>query len=254
MRRIAHKARGVARHGLTSANSRLLTPFEKSEWLHRFRLNRVSRSEIFSRVYENAGWGSSESGSGCGSELVATEVVRSELGALLRRHEITSVLDAPCGDWNWMQHLDLSGIRYFGADIVESVVATNQLNYGARGSFMVADLTSDRLPSVEAILCRDCLVHVSYQDIAAILDNFRSTGAKWLLLSTYPEVKKNRNQFTGRRWRRLNFELPPFNFPAPVESLADGGNEDPSRLALWRLQELPEFTVGETQEVQAARG
>ena len=95
----------------------------------------------------------------------------------------------------------------------------------------------------DAILCRDCLVHVSFQDIEAILENFRATGARWLLVNTYPEVRRNRNQFTGQAWRRLNFRLPPFGFPEPIETLADGGEVDPSRLAVWRLQELPPVTV-----------
>ena len=72
-----------------------------------------------------------------------------------------------------------------------------------------------------------------------ILENFRSTGATWLLLNTYPEVRRNMNQFTGKQWRRLNFRLPPFEFPEPMQMLPDGGEVDPSQLALWRLQELP---------------
>jgi hypothetical protein len=86
-------------------------------------------------------------------------------------------------------------------------------------------------------MCRDALVHVSYQDAAKILANFAATGAKWLLLNTYPEVTRNRNQFNGHRWRRLNFRLEPFGFPEPVELMPDGGDVDPSQLAVWPLKE-----------------
>jgi hypothetical protein len=42
---------------------------------------------------------------------------------LLRQFEIHSLLDLPCGDFNWMQHVDLQGIKYTGGDIVEALVA-----------------------------------------------------------------------------------------------------------------------------------
>ena len=39
--------------------------------------------------------------------------------------KITSVLDIPCGDFNWMQKVDLSNIEYIGADIVEELIKKN---------------------------------------------------------------------------------------------------------------------------------
>ncbi|MDO5712581.1 MAG: class I SAM-dependent methyltransferase [Micrococcales bacterium] len=204
-------------------------------------LDHCSR-RIYSAAYEEETWGSAESGSGTGSELRATEMVRRQLPDLFRRHGVTSLLDAPCGDWNWMQHIDLSGIDYVGADIVPGVVTVATERFARPGvSFIVADLTKDPLPRADAVMCRDCWVHVSYADIAAMLANYRSTGATWVLINTYPEIRQNRNQFTGTRWRRLNFTLPPFNFPEPVEMIIDGGEVDPSRLALWRLGDLPEL-------------
>ena len=185
-------------------------PFAKSDLLQKLRIGLRSRSDIFSRAYENASWGSQESGSGVGSELMATEAVRANLAPLLGWHNIGALLDAPCGDWNWMQHVDLSGIEYWGVDIVPAVVAANRKKYQRSNvSFLVADLTEDELPRSEAILCRDCLIHTSYQDISAILANFKRTGATWLLLNTYPDVSKNRNQFTGRSWRRLTLSCRP---------------------------------------------
>jgi hypothetical protein len=64
-------------------------------------------------------------------------------------------------------------------------------------SSLMSGATRDRLPRADVILCRDCLVHVSFQDTAKILDNFRSTGTTWLLLNTCPEIRHDRNQFTG---------------------------------------------------------
>jgi hypothetical protein len=208
---------------------------------HELKFKYTSRQAVFTNVYSSAGWGSQESGSGTGSELRATENVREWLPGVLSRLGAGSLLDAPCGDWNWMQHVDLSGIDdYYGVDIVRPVIDENASKFGGpRRHFVVADLTCDALPKAQAILCRDTIVHMSYQDAAKILANFAATGAEWLLLNTYPEVTSNRNQFTGKRWRRLNLRLEPFSFPEPVEMVPDGGDVDPSQLTVWRLPDLP---------------
>jgi hypothetical protein len=213
--------------------------------LHALRWRLASRREVFSEVYATQAWGSRESGSGTGSELRATGNIRERLPELLDRLGATTLLDAPCGDWNWMQHVDLRVKRYFGVDIVPSVIEANRARFGSpERHFECLDLTRDPLPRADVILCRDCLVHVSFEDIAAILENFRRTGATYLLVNTYPEVERNRNQFTGKPWRRLNFRLPPFEFPEPLAMLPDGGEVDPSQLALWRLEDLPRVRAG----------
>jgi SAM-dependent methyltransferase len=195
---------------------------------------------VFSEIYDKRSLGSEESGSGTGTELRATETIQQQLPDLLRRLGAKILLDAPCGDWNWMQHITLPVERYYGVDIVPSVIEADRTRFGdSTHTFEVADLTSDPLPKADVILCRDCLVHLSFQDIATTLENFRGTGATWLLLNTYPEIEHNRNRFTGQHWRRLNFLLPPFGFPAPIETIPDGGDVDPSQLGLWRLQEMP---------------
>ena len=221
--------------------ARLKRPLEKLEKAHELRFRRTSRQDVFTHVYESTAWGSRESGSGTASELRATGNVREWLPDVLSRLRATSLLDAPCGDWNWMQHVDLSGLdEYYGVDIVRPAIEQNAAKFGGpHRHFAVADLTRDTLPQADAILCRDTLVHVSYQDAAKILADFAATGATWLLLNTYPEVSRNRNQFTGHRWRRLNFRLEPFGFPEPLEMMPDGGDVDPSQLSVWRLQELP---------------
>jgi hypothetical protein len=226
--------------GLDMLKRLLRGPMARMTAIHRLRWRVTSREALFTRVYETSGWDSAESGSGTGSELRATVDIRERLPELLTRLGVTSMLDAPCGDLNWMRHIELPVQKYHGMDIVASVIEKNQQEYGdEQREFAVADLTSGKLPTVDLVLCRDCLVHVSFQDAADILENFRSTGAKWLVINDYPNVEHNHNQFTGRNWRQLNLLLPPFNFPEPIESFPDGGEVDPNRLGLWRLQDLP---------------
>ncbi len=200
-----------------------------------------AKAQVFQKAYTTQAWGSAESGSGIGSELAATENVSVYLPELFHRLNVSKFLDAPCGDWNWMKQVDLSGVDYIGADVVTDVIKSNNKKY-ARSSirFIHSDLTKDTLPEVDLIMCRDCLVHLSFKDIAAILDNFRRTGATWLLVSNTPSQDKNVNKLTGLSWRHLNLRLPPFNFPPEIESRKDHYPDVPFEITLWRLKDIPE--------------
>ena len=67
----------------------------------------LDRKTAFERIYSANEWGSNESRSGLGSNLDLTHQVRRALPPLLRGLAVKSMLDAPCGDYNWMPHVDL---------------------------------------------------------------------------------------------------------------------------------------------------
>lgn len=201
----------------------------------RFKTDR----DRFQQIYESGAWDSPESGSGKGSEIAATVNVRQYLPSLFARLDVRSMLDAPCGDWNWMKLVDLSGVSYTGGDIVPSVIETNRATYAREGvRFIRADLKSDVLPKVDLILCRDCLIHLSFEDARRILENFRSSGATWLLTSTTQHVTTNANKITGQGWRHINLCKAPFGFPEPKEIIDDHVEAVP-QLGLWRIDQLP---------------
>ncbi|NPC57392.1 class I SAM-dependent methyltransferase [Caenimonas soli] len=211
---------------------------------HDLTLKLLSRESIFSRAYSSRAWGSEESGSGVGSELGATEALRAYLPGLFKRLGVEKILDAPCGDWNWMRLVDLEGIDYVGVDVVPEVIAKNQAAYAAAGvRFKVADITRDDLPSADLILCRDCWVHLSFRDAASILENFRRCGATWLLVSNSPQISENKNQLTGLSWRYLNLHQPPFNFPAGLEARKDHYDDHGFQITLWRIADLPRINA-----------
>jgi hypothetical protein len=198
---------------------------------------------VFVTVFDENHWGDEESASGAGSSLAATEAVRAELPSLLRGLGVASLLDAPCGDFNWMQHVDLQGIRYTGADVVPHLVERNAQRFAsADRQFIVRDITTEPLPYADAILSRDCLVHLSYAMALAALRNFKNSGAQYLLSTTYTDRSRNWDIVTGS-WRPINLQLPPFSFPPPIAAIdercteGDGGFED-KNLAVWRLSDL----------------
>ncbi len=106
------------------------------------------RRRRFEKAAETGVWthdGESISGSGSGME--ATETIRAELPWLLRELGVERMADIPCGDWNWMQTVDLPVEYYFGGDLVSAIVAQNRQRFGRPGvEFGLFDLCVDPLP------------------------------------------------------------------------------------------------------------
>jgi SAM-dependent methyltransferase len=199
----------------------------------------------FERIERTNLWGAATSVSGLGSEDRATAAIRDALPSLLQRLAARSLLDAPCGDAGWIGGLTRN-IAYTGVDIVPSLIDANRARVARgelAGRFLVADVTRDSLPFADLVLCRDCLVHLSFQNIARAVARFRASGARFLLVTTFPEWGDNRDCEDGD-WRALNMQKPPFDWPAPRELINEaceegGGGWRDKSLGLWRLDELP---------------
>lgn len=193
---------------------------------------------VFSEIYEGNLWGDPESVSGRGSTLGRTEAIRRALPALLEDVGAGSILDAPCGDFNWMRHVELGPVRYVGADVVPGLVARNRKLYGRGGrEFLTLDITRDPLPRADVILCRDCFMHFSFRDVRSAVANFKRSRSEYLFATTHAGVREHRDIATGQGGRYLNLQLPPFNFPEPLKSVV----EDPELgkcLGVWRLGQL----------------
>ena len=206
--------------------------------------NRLRSVEaIFTSIYNNHRWGDNESVSGTGSKIEQTKAIAAFMPRLFRKYNIRNVLDIPCGDFNWMQHVDLSAINYVGADIVPALISKNTRSYAAQHvNFFLADIITDKLPKVDLVFCRDCFVHFSDKHISAAIENIKKSGTELILTTTFPH-HSNFDIVTGN-WRPLNLQTEPFCFPQPLELFNEGfhpektGISDKS-LALWRVSDLP---------------
>jgi len=204
---------------------------------------RAYMASTFAPFYAENRWGNDESVSGPGSSLARTAKLRRELPLLLQEIRARTLLDAPCGDFNWMKDTQLGVERYIGADIIPDLITRNVELYGNdQTQFALLDLTRDKLPRVDVILCRDCFIHFSYRHISAAIRNFKRSGSEYLLANTYPAWRENENIRTGG-FRPLNLTLPPFNFPTPLRQINEKLPEEEARffgkiLGLWKLTDL----------------
>src|SRR5436853_6602823 len=90
---------------------------------------RSSTEKIFTRIYTANAWRDSESSSGPGSNISRTALLRPRLTRLLLDLGVRSILDLPCGDFNWMRLTELPAIEYVGADIVTPLIERNHSLY-----------------------------------------------------------------------------------------------------------------------------
>jgi hypothetical protein len=201
------------------------------------------KPDVFSSIHDENGWKSDASVSGPGSELGETEDIRALLPDLFGRLGVKSFLDIPCGDFHWMQNVDLSAIRYIGADVVPHLVKETAEKFGAPNkTFIQLDLIRDDLPRVDLILCRDCLIHLSFKDARRALNNLKRSGSRYGLITTNPTIRTNYPINTGE-FRPVNLELLPFSLGKPIELHRDRRKPlpgetliDPDKsLALYRL-------------------
>lgn len=216
-----------------------------SKWKH-FSFRIRSRKSIFTEIYDRGGFGGKDvPPSGIGSSLEQTERIRQALSSIIEKFAITSLVDAPCGDFTWMQKVNLGQLRYRGFDIVRSVVEKNRLLYGrANVEFGELDIVESVAPIADLFLCRDCLVHLSNKDALKAITNIKESGCRYLLTTTFSNLVRNRDMVSGRGWRAVNLQKPPFDFPEPITLVVEGCTEENEKyrdkcLGLWSVKELP---------------
>ena len=121
----------------------------------------------FDDIYKHKIWfQNKESLSGGGSTVAYTQPLRNWLIDNIPKLGVSSVADLACGDFNWMKFVVPEiDIEYIGLDIVDSVIEKNKDFENTRVSFRQGNICEDVLPSCDLIIVRDCLFHLSYEDI-----------------------------------------------------------------------------------------
>lgn len=193
----------------------------------------------FSFVYHLNLWRNPESISGEGSTLAYTENLRRQLPVVFEQYRVRRIFDAPCGDFNWFQYVARDGVHYLGGDIVDALIRNNRRRHGdGQTDFVRFDVCNTPFPVADLWLCRDCMFHLSNQDIRAAFDNFASSDIPYILTTSHAEATQN-VELPRRGFRMLNLELPPYSLPRPLLIIEDWAPGFPRRiLGLWRREDI----------------
>jgi SAM-dependent methyltransferase len=172
--------------------------------------------EVFEAIYRQAVWGKGAAragGSGPGSRLGATQPYRMLLQQALKANQIRSVVDAGCGDWEFSQTIDWSGIEYKGFDIVEFVIAqNNEKHAGPNIQFFAGNIVELDLPPADLLICKHVLQHLPTRDVQQFL--FQAHKYKHVLLtnSVDPKTLSAPNaDIAAGGYRTLDPTAPPFH-------------------------------------------
>lgn len=191
----------------------------------------ASRQAAFDNVYRSATWGTNAEGlghSGLGSKLRTTLLYRTFLEQMMKDLSIHSVVDAGCGDWEFSQAIDWTGIDYKGYDIVPAVIEHDKEKYAKPTiQFFNADIVETDLPPADLLISKHVLQHLPNADVQKFLTK-QLPKYKYVVLtdgvdrtslsSTNPDIKPG-------QYRPLDLTQPPFNLPgAKVLTYWDGAS------------------------------
>lgn len=203
-----------------------------------------SQNEIkFTKIFRENRWGSAESRSGTGSELVFTSGLRGALPPVIKKYEIESIFDGGCGDFNWMRQLLPSlNVDYLGGEIVKPLVKKLRKYRNDRVNFIQFDLVREVPPRADLMIIRDVLFHLSQADTRAVMRNFLLSGTPLLLTTTHDNSRDGfRNEdIRSGHWRLIDLFGPPYGFPEdPLEKIEDWAPPENRRyICLWTREQV----------------
>ena len=250
LNRIINKFKRDSFKGLLFAAAKKITGFniyKQKMVVREFEkiLKLSSNKKRFSEIYKKKLWGDGESVSGNGSSYESTKAIRNWLVANIPKLNLTTIVDAPCGDFHWMKEVvSKVDFTYKGFDIVEPLIKKNQDCYATnKVTFEVADICEDTLPNCDLLIVRDILFHLSLTNISKFLKNIASVKYRYLITTNY----RVRDDFSNKDIRSGDFRIisllhPPFNFREKdiYERIDEGLDGMESReLLIFKKEDVP---------------
>ena len=225
----------------------------------------MSLEQTFTEIYRSSLWGSKESRSGPTSSLERTSQLRDNLPTLFKTLEITSIFDAGCGDWNWMRSVNLTGIRYIGADIVAPLIETLQTTYTSSNvHFQKMNILAEPPETADLWLLRDVANVYSWAEIDTLIEKFLDSGSRFLAITTIETESSEQPVDTQTpSWHPVDFFKEPFSFPQPILRLDDGQQWFRKKelvvfsrgsLETWKESRLSTSEVGQVSSVHGKQG
>jgi SAM-dependent methyltransferase len=134
------------------------------------------------------------------------------LERFLKDNSVRSVTDFGCGDWQFSQFIDWSGVDYVGFDVVPNIVEANTRRFASEGlTFKVFEKTAD-LPGGDLLLAKEVFQHLPNNLISEYLATIRKRY-KMALITNAIEPGDFNSDITAGGGRPVCINKPPFLVP-----------------------------------------
>lgn len=188
----------------------------------------------FKLIYDRRLWsgsGKRETICGAGSTMHATAEIKEDIEKFLKDYDVSSIVDCGCGDFFWMQFVNMNRAEYTGVDIVDDIIEDNKIKYPEH-TFLAGNII-ETIPPGEVVIIRDVLQHLSLADNQRIIENAFSSATRFVIASSYVRDKYNCETLCTK-YRKRNLMLEPFNLPEPLLYLRDGAER--RKLGVWNAK------------------
>ena len=193
-----------------------------------------SLNSVFNTIYKTNAWAT---GSGPGSDEKLCAGYVAFLQDFFKRHNIKSIVDCGCGDWQFSKNIDFSGIDYKGFDVANFVIMRNNATYKKDNvSFSLYNGDFALLPSADLLICKDVLQHLPNAKIQEFIDNLHKF--KFALITNdisgyYADSATNKDIVVGD-YRALDLRQKPFSVDCRVvHSILRMPNAPDMLVMLW---------------------
>ena len=128
-----------------------------SRFIQKYLNQNFVRKLIFYSIYKTNHWNKYKkinknnllvSGPGSIPGSLQTKNIIDNLDSFIKKYNIQSILDMPCGDFSWMQDLikKNNSIIYTGYDIVEDIISYNSKKYSKNNvCFFCKDIINEKI-------------------------------------------------------------------------------------------------------------
>ena len=178
----------------------------------------TQNENVFSKIYREGLWGV---GSGAGSNPDFAKPYVDFVSGIVKRLEISSVLDVGHGDWQMYRDYKFEDTHYTGVDVVEGLSRINNEKYGNKNRIFTQVKPENPLPDAELLLCKDVFQHLSFHDMEHILSQF--SKFRYLLIcndfdSTSIFAKLSHKVQAKNRLKKLVHLKSPFYKEEPINN------------------------------------
>jgi hypothetical protein len=179
------------------------------------------------------------------SSVKGTQLLCSQLPALFAKHNIKKIFDAGANDCAWQQHSLVKIVEYTAGDH-NPIMVTAAKVVDPTINIIEHNILIDDLPQVDCLFVRDVAIHFTNDQRRKLITNWLTSGTPWLLITQQAYIKENTETtyLPGNiPFSDLNWQIAPWNFPDPADSVVDESTVVPGILPgrfmyLWHRDQI----------------